>query len=76
MLTFGLGTLPTLLATGLAAQRMLLILRKRSVRVTAALLVILFGVWTLPGPHKAWLMGHTGHGEAATMESASPMHQH
>jgi hypothetical protein len=76
MLTFGLGTLPTLLATGLAAQRMLLILRKRSVRVTAALLVILFGVWTLPGPHKAWLMGHTGHGETATMESKSPMHPH
>jgi hypothetical protein len=76
MLTFGLGTLPTLMATGLAAQRMLLILRKRSVRVTAALLVILFGIWTLPGPHKAWLMGHTGHGETATMESESPMHQH
>ncbi|MFN3579665.1 MAG: sulfite exporter TauE/SafE family protein [Pseudomonas sp.] len=58
MLTFGLGTLPTLMATGLAAQRMTAILRRRSVRVTAALLVILFGIWTLPGPHKAWLMGH------------------
>ena len=22
------------------------------------LLVILFGLWTLPGPHQAWLMGH------------------
>ncbi len=60
MLTFGLGTLPTLLATGLMAERMLAFLRNRSVRVTAAILVILFGIWTLPGPHKAWLMGHAG----------------
>ncbi|EPN52646.1 hypothetical protein A245_26198, partial [Pseudomonas syringae pv. actinidiae ICMP 19096] len=22
------------------------------------LLVIVFGVWTLPGPHQHWLMGH------------------
>ncbi|HFI2163818.1 TPA: hypothetical protein ACGPPG_005939, partial [Pseudomonas aeruginosa] len=21
-------------------------------------MVILFGLWTLPGPHQAWLMGH------------------
>ncbi|PKM04961.1 MAG: cytochrome biogenesis protein [Gammaproteobacteria bacterium HGW-Gammaproteobacteria-6] len=60
MLTFGIGTLPTLLATGLAAQRLMRLLRKRSVRVSAAILVILFGLWTLPGPHKAWLMGHGG----------------
>ena len=24
----------------------------------AVLLVILFGIWTLPGPHQHWLMGH------------------
>lgn len=58
MLTFGLGTLPTLMATGLAARKMMFWLRKRSVRISAAILVILFGVWTLPGPHKAWLMEH------------------
>ena len=23
-----------------------------------SLLVILFGIWTLPGPHQHWLMGH------------------
>jgi hypothetical protein len=22
------------------------------------LLVMLFGIWTLPGPHQHWLMGH------------------
>lgn len=71
MLTFGLGTLPTLLATGLAARKMMLWLRKRSVRIPAALLVILFGLWTLPGPHKAWLMGH-GHHDSAV---SAPAHQ-
>lgn len=58
MLAFGLGTWPVLLATGLAAERVTAILRRRSVRMAGGLLVILFGIWTLPGPHQHWLMGH------------------
>ena len=58
MLAFGLGTWPVLLATGLAAERVTALLRKRSVRMTGGMLVILFGIWTLPGPHQHWLMGH------------------
>ncbi|GGU64847.1 membrane protein [Pseudomonas laurentiana] len=58
MLAFGLGTWPVLLATGLAAERTRAVLRKRGVRVAGGLLVILFGLWTLPGPHQHWLMGH------------------
>ena len=58
MLAFGLGTWPVLLATGLAAERTSALLRKRGVRVAGGLLVILFGLWTLPGPHQHWLMGH------------------
>lgn len=58
MLAFGLGTWPVLLATGLAAERVTVILRKRSVRMAGGLLVILFGIWTLPGQHQHWLMGH------------------
>ncbi|CAN7186939.1 sulfite exporter TauE/SafE family protein [Pseudomonas brassicacearum] len=58
MLAFGLGTWPVLLATGLAAERVTALLRKRSVRMAGGLLVIIFGVWTLPGPHQHWLMGH------------------
>ncbi|MDD0974676.1 sulfite exporter TauE/SafE family protein [Pseudomonas fontis] len=58
MLAFGLGTWPVLLATGLAAERTTALLRKRGVRITGGLLVILFGLWTLPGPHQHWLMGH------------------
>lgn len=53
MLAFGLGTWPVLLATGLAAERVTALLRKRSVRMTGGVLVILFGIWTLPDsmPH-------------------------
>lgn len=58
MLAFGVGTWPVLLATGLAAERVNTLLRRRSVRVAGGLLVILFGLWTLPGPHQHWLMGH------------------
>lgn len=58
MLCFGLGTLPVLLATGLMAERITALLRRRAIRIGAGLLVILFGIWTLPGPHQHWLMGH------------------
>ena len=53
-----LGVLGWLLATGLAAERITTLLRKRGVRMAGGLLVILFGIWTLPGPHQHWLMGH------------------
>ncbi|HSX87885.1 MAG TPA: sulfite exporter TauE/SafE family protein [Pseudomonas sp.] len=58
MLAFGLGTLPVLLATGMAAERLSALLRERGVRMAGGVLVTLFGLWTLPGPHQAWLMGH------------------
>lgn len=58
MLAFGLGTWPVLLTTGLAAERSTALLRKRGVRMASGLLVILFGLWTMPGPHQHWLMGH------------------
>ncbi|MGV8842366.1 MAG: sulfite exporter TauE/SafE family protein [Pseudomonas sp.] len=58
MLTFGLGTWPVLLATGMAAERLSSVLRKRGVRMAGGVLVMLFGLWTLPGPHQQWLMGH------------------
>ncbi|MTZ15402.1 sulfite exporter TauE/SafE family protein [Pseudomonas sp. JL972] len=60
MLAFGLGTWPVLLATGLAAERLTILLRKRGIRVIGGVMVILFGLWTMPGPHQQWLMGHVG----------------
>ncbi|MFG0413041.1 sulfite exporter TauE/SafE family protein [Pseudomonas sp. zjy_8] len=58
MLAFGFGTWPVLLATGLAAERITALLCQRGIRMAGGLLVILFGLWTLPGPHQHWLMGH------------------
>ncbi|MFV0453619.1 MAG: sulfite exporter TauE/SafE family protein [Pseudomonas sp.] len=58
MLAFGIGTWPVLLATGMAAERLTALLRKRGVRMAGGVMVILFGLWTLPGPHQHWLMGH------------------
>ncbi len=58
MLAFGLGTWPVLLVTGMAAERITALLRQSGVRIAGGVLVILFGLWTLPGPHQHWLMGH------------------
>lgn len=57
MFCFGLGTWPVLIASGLAAEQLGQFLRQRSVRAAAGLLIILYGIWTLPGPHQHLLMG-------------------
>jgi uncharacterized protein len=61
MLAFGLGTLPTLLATGVAARKLMEILRRRSVRLVAALMVMLFGLWTLALPYLHLMRHATDH---------------
>ena len=45
---FGLGTLPALLITGIAAQRIERLRKNLGFRRVAAVLLILYGVWTLP----------------------------
>lgn len=57
MLCFGLGTWPVLIASGFAAEHLGHFLRHSGVRAVAGLLVILYGIWTLPGPHHHLLMG-------------------
>lgn len=47
MLAFGLGTLPAVLATGFAAEQLSRVLRLRRVRIGFALVIILFGCWTI-----------------------------
>ncbi len=58
MLAFGLGTLPTLMATGTAAGQLRRLLQRPGTRQTAGLLVILFGLWTIVGLQ----VGHHHHG--------------
>jgi sulfite exporter TauE/SafE len=45
MLAFGLGTLPNLLAAGLAVGTLRTLLRRRGVRLAAGLAVAALGVW-------------------------------
>lgn len=48
MFCFGLGTLPSMLATGFAANRLRDFQASQLVRKTTAVLLIGFGFWTLP----------------------------
>ncbi len=56
MLAFGLGTLPTVLAGGLLAERLKQMLQARRWRTLMALCIMGFGVWTL-----AITLSHAGH---------------
>lgn len=49
MLAFGLGTLPAVLAAGFATQQLTRILQQRQVRIGLALIIIIFGLWTIWG---------------------------
>lgn len=49
MLAFGFGTLPAVLAAGFAAQQLTRILQERKIRRGLALIVIVFGGWTIWG---------------------------
>lgn len=50
MLVFGLGTLPSMLTTGLAANWIQTKVQKQQLRLIAGISMILFGLWTLIGP--------------------------
>tara|TARA_R110001592_G_scaffold296139_2_gene566478 strand:+ start:7886 stop:8581 length:696 start_codon:yes stop_codon:yes gene_type:complete len=48
MLSFGLGTLPAMLATGLFAQKFNQFIRKTWFRNASASMMIAFGIWSMP----------------------------
>lgn len=70
MLSFGLGTLPAVLATGLFLENIKKLIQKRGIRISAGVLIILFGIWTLPlhGDHDS----HSGHGSNTHMIHSTP----
>jgi len=47
MLAFALGTLPAVMASGLLAERLVTLVKNTSIRQGMAVLIIVFGVWTL-----------------------------
>lgn len=62
MLAFGLGTLPAVLASGVFAERIKHLMQLQRFRITMALLIMAFGVWTLWGTYQH--TQHMGHGAA------------
>ena len=48
MLCFGLGTLPSMLATGYFAQQLARVIQNKAFRASTGLLMISFGIWSLP----------------------------
>ncbi|MBP5978723.1 MAG: sulfite exporter TauE/SafE family protein [Halomonas sp.] len=68
---FGLGTLPALLATGLAARKLGHLIRHPATRTLAALTIIAFALWQL------WtLNAHLGGHDHAHSHSDSQHHSH
>ena len=68
---FGLGTLPALLATGLAAHKLSHLIRHPATRTLAALTIIAFALWQL------WtLNAHLGGHDHAPSHSDSQHHSH
>ncbi len=60
MLSFGLGTLPTLFLVGAFANRLMSIVRRKAVRSVMASIVILFGIWTMTGVIGPGFYDHEG----------------
>ena len=60
MLAFGLGTLPAVLASGVFAERMKAAMQNYGLRLVMALLIMLFGIWTIVGTAQHSL--HSDHG--------------
>lgn len=73
MTSFGVGTLPALISTGLFAARIQRQLQKRRTRQLGGIILILFGIWTMAAP---WVHPHLHalHAESAPM--SHPDHRH
>lgn len=56
MLAFGVGTMPALLLTGTLSIKFQSAIRNSNVRLLSGIAVMVMGIWTIPGPHKSWLM--------------------
>ncbi len=74
MAAFGLGTLPALLATGLAAERLSAFVRLRTTRRLAGALLMVFGLWIVVGS-LGMELGHGG-GHGTPIEHAEHAAQH
>ena len=60
MACFGFGTIPSVLLTGLLSKQLNQLIQAQITRNLAAIMMVLFGLWTLPGPHQKMIMGLLG----------------
>ena len=60
MISFGLGTFPTLFLAGAFANKVMSIVRRKKVRSVMASIVILFGIWTMASAIGLSFYGHQG----------------
>jgi sulfite exporter TauE/SafE len=56
MASFGLGTLPAVFLTGLFARQLTSVIQSSITRNIAGTMMILFGLFAIPGPHQMWVM--------------------
>ncbi|MCF6209829.1 MAG: sulfite exporter TauE/SafE family protein [Gammaproteobacteria bacterium] len=75
MASFGLGTLPVMLASGVFAHRLKGWIQNKRVRNTAGMLVIGFGVWTIASPLSHMTAGHAAH-TPAMQHGTEPEQEH
>lgn len=78
MLAFGVGTLPSLLLAGIAAQQLTRLLQLRQLRWVMAVLIILFGLWTIWGAsgHEHHHAHHSIESSAAETPASHEHHEH
>lgn len=61
MFCFGLGTLPAVFLMGAFSRQLSQLIQASFTRNIAGIMVILFGIWAIPGPHQKWLMSLIAH---------------
>jgi len=71
MFTFGLGTLPAMLAASFGASGVQQYLRRRGLKIIIALLLIVSGLWTIAAAYQ-----HSGHHEHTEQTGQSEHHSH
>lgn len=61
MASFGIGTIPSVFLLGAFSRQLSGIIQASITRNLAGLLIILFGLWSMPGVHQKWLMSILHH---------------
>lgn len=56
MAAFGFGTTPSVLLVGAFSRQLSHVIQAHITRNLAGLLIIIFGLWSMPGPQQRWLM--------------------